>query len=178
MLDNKKILVTGGTGSFAKFISTVINNYSPEKIIVYSRDELKQYEMQQKWPDGELTDISLEMFVTIKVEKSLQDVDIVAHAQLLNKSQQLNTTLKQLKQILLEVKTSLMLLFQGVKKVIALSTDKAAAPINLYGATKLTSDKLFVAAITTGDSEIKFSVVRYGNVMEVRSVIPFSYPRK
>ena len=184
MLDNKKILVTGGTGSFGKkFISTVINNYSPEKIIVYSRDELKQYEMQQKWPDGELMRYFIGDVRDYKrLKRAMQDVDIVVHA----------AALKQVPAAEYNpfeaVKTNIIggqnvidaAISQGVKKVIALSTDKAAAPINLYGATKLTSDKLFVAANNyKGDSEIKFSVVRYGNVMGSRgSVIPFFLSQK
>ena len=184
MLDNKKILITGGTGSFGKkFISTIIKNYSPEKIIVYSRDELKQFEMQQKWPDGELMRYFIGDVRDYKrLKRAMQDVDIVVHA----------AALKQVPAAEYNpfeaVKTNIIggqnvidaAISQGVKKVIALSTDKAAAPINLYGATKLTSDKLFVAANNyKGDNEIKFSVVRYGNVMGSRgSVIPFSYPRK
>ena len=184
MLDNKKILITGGTGSFGKkFISTIIKNYSPEKIIVYSRDELKQFEMQQKWPDGELMRYFIGDVRDYKrLKRAMQDVDIVVHA----------AALKQVPAAEYNpfeaVKTNIiggqnvidLAISQGVKKVIALSTDKAAAPINLYGATKLTSDKLFVAANNyKGDNEIKFSVVRYGNVMGSRgSVIPFSYPRK
>ena len=184
MLDNKKILITGGTGSFGKkFISTIIKNYSPEKIIVYSRDELKQFEMQQKWPDGELMRYFIGDVRDYKrLKRAMQDVDIVVHA----------AALKQVPAAEYNpfeaVKTNIiggqnvidLAISQGVKKVIALSTDKAAAPINLYGATKLTSDKLFVAANNyKGDNEIKFSVVRYGNVMGSRgSVIPFFLSQK
>ena len=184
MLDNKKILITGGTGSFGKkFISTIIKNYSPEKIIVYSRDELKQFEMQQKWPDGELMRYFIGDVRDYKrLKRAMQDVDIVVHA----------AALKQVPAAEYNpfeaVKTNIIggqnvidaAISQGVKKVIALSTDKAAAPINLYGATKLTSDKLFVAANNyKGDNEIKFSVVRYGNVMGSRgSVIPFFLSQK
>ena len=102
MLDNKKILITGGTGSFGKkFISTIIKNYSPEKIIVYSRDELKQFEMQQKWPDGELMRYFIGDVRDYKrLKRAMQDVDIVVHLAALKQVPAMNTTLlKQLKQI-------------------------------------------------------------------------------
>ena len=179
MLDNKTILVTGGTGSFGKkFIETIIQNYKPKKIIVYSRDELKQFEMQQIWSDekimryfiGDVRDYE-------RLKMAMRGVDIVIHA----------AALKQVPAAEFNpfeaVKTNIIggqnvidaSLSQGVNKVIALSTDKAAAPINLYGATKLTSDKLFTAANNyKGNHNIKFSVVRYGNVMNSRgSVVPF-----
>jgi UDP-N-acetylglucosamine 4,6-dehydratase (inverting) len=179
MLNNESILITGGTGSFGKeFIETVLARYKPKKLIVYSRDELKQFEMQQKWPDdgimryfiGDVRDFH-------RLKMAMIGVDIVIHA----------AALKQVPAAEYNpfeaVKTNIMgaqnvidaAMDQGVKKVIALSTDKAAAPINLYGATKLTSDKLFIAANNyKGGNEIKFSVVRYGNVMGSRgSVIPF-----
>jgi UDP-N-acetylglucosamine 4,6-dehydratase/5-epimerase len=181
MLNDKTILITGGTGSFGKkFIETVLNNYKPRKVIVYSRDELKQFEMQQDWKDDGI--VPIRYFIgdvrdLPRLTRAMDGIDIVIHA-------------AALKQVLAceynpfeAVKTNIMggqnvidaALSQGVKKVIALSTDKAAAPINLYGATKLASDKLFVAANNfRGENEIKFSVVRYGNVMGSRgSVIPF-----
>tara|TARA_Y100001935_G_scaffold238302_1_gene224545 strand:- start:1390 stop:2397 length:1008 start_codon:yes stop_codon:yes gene_type:complete len=181
MLNDKKILVTGGTGSFGKkFVETVLQKYKPKKVIVYSRDELKQYEMQHKWPDskespmryfiGDIRDYN-------RLEMAMYDVDIVVHA----------AALKQVPAAEYNpfeaVKTNIIgsqnvidaAMSRGVKNVIALSTDKAAAPVNLYGATKLTSDKLFIAANNyKGKNDIKFSVVRYGNVMGSRgSVIPF-----
>ena len=139
MLDNKKILITGGTGSFGKkFIDTVLKNYKADKIIVYSRDELKQYEMQQKWPDGELMRYFIGDVRDYKrLKRAMQDVDIVVHA----------AALKQVPAAEYNpfeaVKTNIIggqnvidaAISQGVKKVSALSTDKAAAPINLYGAT-------------------------------------------
>jgi len=180
MLKNKSILVTGGTGSFGqKFIETVLNNYQPQKVIVYSRDELKQYEMQKRWQEGSA---SIRYFIgdvrdLSRLKMAMADVDIVIHA----------AALKQVPTAEYNpfeaVKTNIIggqnvidaALEAGVKKVIALSTDKAAAPVNLYGATKLTSDKLFIAANNyKGWHDIKFSVVRYGNVMGSRgSVIPF-----
>ena len=181
MLNNKSILITGGTGSFGKkFIKTILDKYKPKKVIVYSRDELKQYEMQQKFPDtsgspmryfiGDVRDYH-------RLKMAMTGVDVVIHA----------AALKQVPAAEYNpfeaVKTNIIggqnvidsAISQGVEKVIALSTDKAAAPINLYGATKLASDKLFVAANNySGENNIKFSVVRYGNVMGSRgSVIPF-----
>tara|TARA_B100000686_G_C16775622_1_gene968260 strand:+ start:992 stop:2005 length:1014 start_codon:yes stop_codon:yes gene_type:complete len=180
MFNNKNILITGGTGSFGKkFIEIISKKYKPKKIIIYSRDELKQFEMQQKWPFrikspfryfiGDVRDLE-------RLKVAMEGVDIVIHA-------------AALKQVPIGeynpfevIKTNIMgaqnvidaSIFSGVKKVIALSTDKAAAPINLYGASKLASDKLFVAANNyIGKHNLKFSVVRYGNVMGSRgSVIP------
>ena len=184
MLNDKTILVTGGTGSFGKkFIKTVLGRYKPKKVIVYSRDELKQFEMQQIWPDkdpmryfiGDVRDYP-------RIKMAMENVDVVIHA----------AALKQVPTAEYNpfeaVKTNIIggqnvidaSLSQGVKNVIALSTDKACAPINLYGATKLTSDKLFIAANNyKGINDIKLSVVRYGNVMGSRgSVIPFFMERK
>jgi len=184
ILKNKTIMITGGTGSFGKkFIKTVLKNYNPEKIIVYSRDELKQFEMQQIWPDGgqmryfigDVRDYS-------RLKRAMEGVDIVVHA----------AALKQVPAAEYNpfeaVKTNVIggqnvidaAIAQQVRRVIALSTDKAAAPINLYGATKLTSDKLFIAANNyKGKNDIKLSVVRYGNVMGSRgSVIPFFMKQK
>jgi len=183
---NTTILITGGTGSFGKkFIQTVMEKYEIAKIIVYSRDELKQFEMQQYWPDdgkvpiryfiGDVRDLP-------RLKMAMEGVDIVIHA----------AALKQVPATEYNpfeaVKTNVLgaqnvidaALASGVKKVIALSTDKAAAPINLYGATKLTSDKLFITANNyRGTNDIKFSVVRYGNVMGSRgSVIPFFMEKK
>lgn len=182
MLTNKTILITGGTGSFGKqFTETVLKNYEPKKIIIYSRDELKQFEMQHselfsnyikklRFFIGDVRDFN-------RLKLAMENVDIVIHA----------AALKQVPTAEYNpfeaVKTNVLggqnvidaCLQTRVEKVIALSTDKAAAPINLYGATKLTSDKLFVAANNyKGGRNIKFSVVRYGNVMGSRgSVIPF-----
>lgn len=192
MLNKKTILITGGTGSFGKkFIETVLKNYEPKKIIVYSRDELKQFEMQQQWPDSNDTPMNPENPMRYfigdvrdyhRLKMAMEGVDVVIHA----------AALKQVPAAEYNpfeaVKTNIIggqnvidaAMAQGIKKVIALSTDKAAAPINLYGATKLTSDKLFIAANNyKGDHEIKLSVVRYGNVMGSRgSVIPFFIKQK
>ncbi len=187
MLDNKTILITGGTGSFGKkFTETVLSRYSPKKIIIYSRDELKQFEMQNMTPFidhsklmryfiGDVRDFS-------RLRRAMEGVDIVIHA----------AALKQVPAAEYNpfeaVKTNIIggqnvidaAMDEQVERIIALSTDKAAAPINLYGATKLASDKLFVAANNyRGKHNIKFSVVRYGNVMGSRgSVIPFFQNKK
>jgi UDP-N-acetylglucosamine 4,6-dehydratase (inverting) len=183
-LDNSVILITGGTGSFGKqFIKTVLDRYQPKKLIVYSRDELKQFEMQQEWPDGGVMRYFIgDVRDYHRLKMAMIGVDIVIHA----------AAMKQVPageyNPFEAVKTNVVggqnvidaAMGQGVKQVIALSTDKAAAPINLYGATKLTSDKLFIAANNyKGKHEIKLSVVRYGNVMGSRgSVIPFFLKEK
>jgi len=181
MLNKKTILITGGTGSFGtNFISKVLKDYNPKKIIVYSRDELKQFEMQKIWPEGESNPIRYfigDVRDLSRLKMAMTGVEVVVHC----------AALKQVPTAEYNpfeaVKTNIIggqnvidaAIAQGVKKVIALSTDKAAAPVNLYGATKLTSDKLFIAANNyKGWNDIKFSVVRYGNVMGSRgSVIPF-----
>ena len=181
MLNKKTILITGGTGSFGKkFIEIITERYKPKKVIIYSRDELKQFEMQQKWPSNSHTPFRYFIGDVRDLERlkvAMKGVDYVVHA-------------AALKQIPIGeynpfevVKTNVMgaqnvidaALFHEVEKVIALSTDKAANPINLYGATKLCSDKLFVAANNfAGGKDTIFSVVRYGNVVGSRgSVVPF-----
>ncbi len=182
MLNNKSILVTGGTGSFGKkFIEVVLRKYpGVKRLVVFSRDELKQYEMQQIFPQKKYP--ALRYFIgdvrdEQRFKRACEGVDIIIHA----------AAMKQVPTAEYNpfecIKTNVLgaqnvingALDMGVKNVVALSTDKAAAPINLYGATKLCSDKLFVAANNIkGTHEIKFSVVRYGNVMGSRgSVIPF-----
>lgn len=178
-INNKTILITGGTGSFGqKFTEIILRDYSPAKIIVLSRDELKQFEMQQKFSQHK----NLRFFLgdvrdKDRLYRAFSEVDIVVHA----------AALKQIPAAEYNpfefVKTNVLgaqniieaAIDCGVKKVIALSTDKAANPINLYGATKLCSDKLFVAGNSyVGDQDTSFSVVRYGNVVGSRgSVIPF-----
>ncbi len=182
MLHGKTILVTGGTGSFGRaFVRTVLKKYPDiKRLVIYSRDELKQYEMAQTFSDrdypglryfiGDIRDVS-------RLRRALEGIDIVIHAAAMkqvptaeyNPFECIKTNVLG-SQNLIEA-----CLDSKVQRVIALSTDKAAAPINLYGATKLCADKLFVAANNIkGTRNIIFSVVRYGNVMGSRgSVIPF-----
>lgn len=181
-LDGKSILVTGGTGSFGKqFISTVLTRYRPSRIVVFSRDELKQYEMQNAAPFSEHLQ-TLRFFIgdvrdEPRLHRAMEGVDVVVHAAAMkqvpaaeyNPFEAVKTNILGAEHV---INASLA---NGVQRVIALSTDKAAAPINLYGATKLASDKLFVAANNfRGRHDTSFSAVRYGNVMGSRgSVIPF-----
>lgn len=178
MFNDANILITGGTGSFGKkYTKILLENYKPNKIIIYSRDELKQYEMA-----GEYDNTCMRYFIgdvrdEKRLRKAMYGVDFVIHAAALkhvpvaeyNPMEAIKTNINGAQNV---IDSSLE---EGVKKVIALSTDKAANPINLYGATKLASDKLFVAANNiSGGRETKFSVVRYGNVVGSRgSVIPF-----
>jgi UDP-N-acetylglucosamine 4,6-dehydratase len=180
-LTGKSVLVTGGTGSFGKlFVRTVLERYKPRRVIVFSRDELKQYEMAldlspEKYPAlryfiGDVRDAD-------RLDMALREVDVVVHAAALkqvptaeyNPFECIQTNVIGAENV---VRAALR---NKVKRVIALSTDKAANPINLYGASKLASDKIFVAANNMrGTLDIGFSVVRYGNVMGSRgSVIPF-----
>ena len=181
MLNDKTIIITGGTGSFGKrFVEFVLENYAPRKVIIYSRDELKQFEMQQKWPDN--SDLPIRYFIgdvrdRRRLTRAMEGVDVVIHAAALkqvpaaeyNPDECIKTNIGGAQNVVDAA------LSTNVKVVIALSTDKAAAPINLYGATKLVSDKLFIAANNIkGNRDLRFSVVRYGNVMGSRgSVIPF-----
>jgi UDP-N-acetylglucosamine 4,6-dehydratase len=178
MFNGKNILITGGTGSFGKkFTKTLLSQFKPNKIIIYSRDEQKHYDMAQKFNDkcmryfvGDVRDFK-------RLKKAMKDVDFVIHAAAMkhvdiaeyNPMECINTNIHGA-EFVIDAAISC-----GVKKVIALSTDKAANPINLYGATKLASDKLFVAANNmVGDDDIEFSVVRYGNVIGSRgSVVPY-----
>lgn len=181
MINNKIILITGGTGSFGKkFIELVKKNYKPRKIIVFSRDEQKQFNLQKKHPGG-LNSVMRYYLGDVRdfdrLNYAFREVDFVIHAAALkhvpiaeyNPFEVIKTNILGAENI---IKASLQ---NKVKKVIALSTDKASSPINLYGATKLVSDKLFVAANQyKGKIDCKFSVVRYGNVMGSRgSVIPY-----
>lgn len=182
MLNNKSVLITGGTGSFGKeFVRTILKRYPKiKRVVVFSRDELKQFEMAQelslkeypvlRYFIGDIREID-------RIRRALEGIDVVIHA----------AALKQVPAAEYNpfecIKTNIMgaqnlieaCLDTKVAKVVALSTDKAAAPINLYGATKLCSDKLFTAANNIrGDRDLRFSVVRYGNVMGSRgSVIPY-----
>lgn len=187
MLSHRSILVTGGTGSFGRaFVRAVLRQY-PEvrRLVVYSRDELKQFEMSQEFGDVEFPPIRYfigDIREGERLRRALEGIDIVVHA----------AALKQVPAAEYNpfecIKTNVLgaqnlieaCLDADVKRVVALSTDKAAAPINLYGATKLCSDKLFIAANNVkGHRDLRFSVVRYGNVMGSRgSVIPFFLERR
>ena len=181
MIDNTNVLITGGTGSFGKkFVELVLRNYRPRKLIVFSRDELKQYEMQQQFPLDRHP--NLRFFVgdvrdKDRLYRAFDDVDTVVHAAALKQVPAAEyNPLEAIKTNILGAANVIDAAIDcNVKKVVALSTDKAANPINLYGATKLCSDKLFIAANSySGYHGTRFSIVRYGNVVGSRgSVIPF-----
>lgn len=178
ILDGKTIFVTGGTGSFGKrFITRLFAEYNPAKVIVFSRDELKQSEMAMEFTDPRLRYFLGDVRDEKRLERAFNDVDIVVHAAALkqvpaaeyNPDECIKTNINGAMNVVSAA------INNGVEKVIALSTDKAALPCNLYGATKLASDKLFTAANNlSGAGGTKFSVVRYGNVIGSRgSVVPF-----
>ncbi|MFT5294350.1 MAG: UDP-N-acetylglucosamine 4,6-dehydratase [Psychroserpens sp.] len=178
MFNNKNILITGGTGSFGKlYVKTLLARYKPRRIIVYSRDELKQYEMQQVFNHSSMRYFIGDVRDRERLNQAMNGVDYVIHAAALkqvpaaeyNPTECIKTNINGAENVIGAAITN------NVEKVIALSTDKAANPINLYGATKLASDKLFVAANNmTGGHNTHFSVVRYGNVVGSRgSVVPF-----
>ena len=181
MLNGKNILITGGTGSFGKrFVQLVLEKYKLEKLIIFSRDELKQFEMQQKWNIKDYPCIRYflgDVRDKDRLMRAFSEVDCVVHAAALKQVPAAEYNPQEC------IKTNVLgamniidaALHCGVKKVVALSTDKACNPINLYGATKLCSDKLFVAANVYGGFDgTRFSVVRYGNVVGSRgSVVPF-----
>lgn len=180
MFNNKNILITGGTGSFGKkFIEVLLKKYKPKRLVIFSRDELKQYELRKKLEPkhkclrfflGDVRDVD-------RLDLALNGIDFLVHAAALkqvpaaeyNPTEFIKTNILGAQNI---VSASIK---NNVKKVIALSTDKASNPINLYGATKLVSDKLFISANNyVGKKNVSFSVVRYGNVINSRgSVIPF-----
>lgn len=178
MLNNKTILITGGTGSFGKqYVKTILERYNPKKVIIYSRDELKQFEMQQDFNSSAMRYFIGDVRDGARLNQAMQGVDIVIHAAALkqvpaaeyNPMECIKTNIHGAQNV---IDASLQ---NEVEKVIALSTDKAANPINLYGATKLASDKMFIAANNiVGGRKTRFSVVRYGNVVGSRgSVVPF-----
>lgn len=178
MFNDRTILVTGGTGSFGKkFIRTVLKNYQVKRLIVFSRDELKQYEMQQEYNSPVMRYFLGDVRDGERLKQAMRGVDYVVHAAALkqvpaaeyNPTECIKTNIQGAENVIKAAVDN------GVEKVIALSTDKAANPINLYGATKLVSDKLFVAANNmVGGHITKFAVVRYGNVICSRgSVIPY-----
>lgn len=181
MLNNKTILITGGTGSFGKcFTKYALTHYQPKKIIIYSRDEFKQWMMANEFAEykdklrffiGDVRDLE-------RLKRALHGVDYVIHAAAMkqvpaceyNPNEAIKTNIHGAQNVIDAVLDS-----ESVKKVVALSTDKAVNPVNLYGGTKLVSDKLFIAANAyCGDRDLSFSIVRYGNVAGSRgSVIPF-----
>jgi UDP-N-acetylglucosamine 4,6-dehydratase len=178
MFLNESILITGGTGSFGQqCVQTLLNNYRPKKIIVYSRDELKQYEMAQKFDSPVMRYFIGDIRDEKRLGMAMREVDYIIHTAALkqipaaeyNPMECIKTNINGANNVIN------VALEQEVEKVIALSTDKAVNPINLYGATKLASDKLFVAANNlAGKRKTRFSVVRYGNVIGSRgSVVPF-----
>ena len=181
-MKGKSILITGGTGSFGqKFVETLFSRHSDmERVVIFSRDELKQFEMAQRFGKKKYPQIRFflgDVRDKDRVRRALEGIDTVVHAAALKQVPAAEYNPFEF------IKTNIIgaenviegCLDQGVRQVVALSTDKAAAPINLYGATKLCSDKLFVAANNMkGKRDIRFSVVRYGNVFGSRgSVIPF-----
>ena len=186
MLNGSSILITGGTGSFGKqFVRTVLKQYKPKKLIVFSRDELKQFEMQQiflEMPGGTMRYFIGDVRDLSRLRTAMNGVDIVVHTAALKQvpAAEYNPFEAAKTNIIGSQNVIDAAINAGVKKVIALSTDKAAAPINLYGATKLCSDKLFIAANNyAGGHDIKLSIVRYGNVLGSRgSVIPFFLERQ
>ena len=178
MFNNASIMITGGTGSFGKqYVHTLLARYKPRKIIIFSRDELKQYEMEQDYNQGCMRYFIGDVRDRDRLIQAMNGVDYVIHAAALkqvpaaeyNPMECIKTNIHGAENVIQAA------LANNVKKVIALSTDKAANPINLYGATKLASDKLFVAANNmAGGHATRFSVVRYGNVVGSRgSVVPF-----
>ncbi len=187
MLNNKSILVTGGTGSFGQaFVSTMLKKYPKiKRLVVFSRDELKQFEMSKKFAENNYP--AIRYFIgdvrdRERVRRAVSGIDIVIHAAALKQVPAAEYNPMEFIQTNIIGATNIIeaCIDENVKKVIALSTDKAAAPINLYGATKLCSDKLFVAANNySGRNKLQLSVVRYGNVMGSRgSVIPYFLEQK
>lgn len=178
MFNNKNILITGGTGSFGKkYIEHILADYSPNKVIIFSRDELKQFEMQQTYNAPCMRYFIGDVRDGERLKEAMDGVDFVIHAAALkqvpaaeyNPFECIKTNIHGAQNVIQAA------IACGVEKIIALSTDKAANPVNLYGATKLASDKLFVAANNmVGSRKTRFSVVRYGNVVGSRgSVVPY-----
>ncbi len=177
MFNGRSVLITGGTGSFGQcYTKTLLEKYSPRKIIIFSRDELKQYEMRHQFDGKEMRYFIGDVRDRRRLVQACNGVDYIIHAAALkqvpaaeyNPTECIRTNINGAENVIHAA------IINKVKKVIALSTDKATNPINLYGATKLCSDKLFVAANNiVGDKEPRFSVVRYGNVVASRgSVVP------
>lgn len=177
MFDGQTILITGGTGSFGKrFTKTLLERYKPRKIIIFSRDELKQFEMQQHFNSDAMRYFIGDVRDKERLIQACEGVDYIIHAAALkqvpaaeyNPTECIKTNIGGAENVIHSA------IANRVKKVIALSTDKAACPVNLYGATKLASDKLFVAANNMAAGKTELAVVRYGNVVGSRgSVVPF-----
>jgi UDP-N-acetylglucosamine 4,6-dehydratase len=178
MFNNKSILITGGTGSFGKqYVRTLLERYQPKRLVIYSRDELKQFEMEQEFKQECMRYFIGDVRDKDRLVQAMSGVDYVIHAAALkqipaaeyNPMECIKTNIHGAENVIYAALTN------NVEKVIALSTDKAANPVNLYGATKLVSDKLFVAANNfAGRHQTRFSAVRYGNVVGSRgSVVPF-----
>lgn len=182
MLNEKSILITGGTGSFGKMFTKMILERYPDvkRLVIYSRDELKQFEMAQLYPENQYPQVRFfigDVRDGARFKRACEGIDVIIHAAALkqvptaeyNPDECIKTNIGGAQNVIDAA------LATNIKVVVALSTDKAAAPINLYGATKLVSDKLFIAANNIkGSRDLRFSVVRYGNVMGSRgSVIPF-----
>ena len=183
MFNNKNLLITGGTGSFGKaFVEYVLKNYRPKKLVIFSRDELKQFEFSNYLKRKGYNQKTIRFFIGDVRDKqrlslAFQSMDFVVHAAALkqivsaeyNPQEVVRTNINGAENVIFAA------LEQNVKKIIALSTDKAVNPVNLYGATKLVSDKIFINANNlSGKKKCRFSVVRYGNVINSRgSVIPF-----
>ena len=183
---NSRLLITGGTGSFGKaFISRVLKEYPDiRRLVIYSRDELKQWELQQRFPADKYPQLRFflgDVRDQNRLRRALEGVDTVVHAAALKQVPAAEyNPIEFVKTNVLGAENVIQACIDTtVERVVALSTDKAAAPINLYGATKLCSDKLFVAANNIkGSRDLTFSVVRYGNVMGSRgSVIPFLWAK-
>ncbi len=182
MLNGKTVLITGGTGSFGnKFVETILRDYpNVKKIVIYSRGELKQYNMKQKYPEKDFPMLRYligDVRDGERLRRACEGVDVIIHAAAIKQVDTAEYNPRECIKTNVDGAVNVInaAIDCGVHDVVALSTDKACAPINLYGATKLTSDKLFIAANNIkGSRDLRFSVVRYGNVMGSRgSVIPF-----
>jgi len=179
MLNDKSILITGGTGSFGQtFVPMTLNKYNPRRLVIYSRDEMKQWEMAKLYGDDERVRFFIgDVRDKDRLSRALNGIDFVVHAAATKivPTAEYNPFECVKTNVFGAMNLIDACIDQGVKRVVALSTDKASSPVNLYGATKLISDKLFIAGNSySGDKDTRFAVVRYGNVMGSRgSVIPF-----